>query len=59
MTKQQETKSHLKDIHGINLSLYLLLMEKGSDFWFFGLSGEIMHNPESFKLVIPKDTSMT
>lgn len=23
-----------------------VVMEKGDDMWFFGLGGEIMHNPE-------------
>lgn len=29
-----------------------VILEKGSDFWFFGLDGEIMHNPEGYAVTV-------
>lgn len=29
-----------------------VILEKGEDFWFFGLSGEILHNPEGWSIKI-------
>lgn len=29
-----------------------LVMEKGDDFWFFGLGGEIMHNPDGITIKV-------
>jgi hypothetical protein len=33
-----------------SLSAAGVIMEKGDDFWFFGLDGEILHNPVGYSI---------
>ena len=56
-TKEQDEKMQSLQRQGYkwnqqkSISAAGVILEKGEDFWFFGLSGEILHNPEALLTV--------